>query len=431
MVEILGLDQVSFISANHQTLIDNAIERVLEAFTQINDTDITVTQPSYSQFNCYDQQDTSLPNKLYKSKSVDSQFRKRCRRKGSLTLSKSSITSHTTLINDRHALSPDDETSVRFKRIHDGSRDKGLLLASDKNLLRTNKSLIAEVREQKEEKPTYSWRRSTFNKIRAVNEYFAKHNTNDVDNNVQTDISRDNNGMPISKEQILNVSGKDKSQSQGSLTQNLENVLRGELSDEKVVPLPKSLFSLTDRNGLEGHHQIQMTVLTSKHKMSSTRSKKSIRNMLKALLWKTCPANESAEIENKIFSPGTHRPSTCDVPGIYEIESEEENIDDEDIQTRKTERSRSQSTIGVLFGSVSDCASDSKELPSPLTASTEELQTMISSSQLEPTGVPQNFTDIKASPILKKKSIFSRRYRMLRPTSPSFRVRFLSPTSSE
>lgn len=382
--------------------------------------------------------DNFYQTKLKKSQSVESLFRKRPRRRGSLTLSKSNLTSRLISEGDGHLATSEVEKYVRPKNINDLSRDELRLRGNDEKPKQNLMDLVPDVQEQKEDKFNRSWKHSTFSIFKSVNGYLDKPN-NEKDyqkqqneNNYKKEEkknknqkSRDNLKKTIFKELHSDMKNMLKLQKQGFSTQNLQHSWRGELSDEKVVPLPKTLFRQADRNYSERYHLHIMTKAIKAYEKPPTKTKRSIRMMLKSFLWKTAPATDSAEIENQIFSPGTHRPSNCDVPGIYELESEEENLDDEEIQMRKRERSRSQSTIGILFGSMSSSSSESKDLVCPRNTSTNELQTLLSASQSAELSQSKETKTEKPS-IKKKRSKFA----CQASKSKSFCVRFLSPTVS-
>lgn len=125
----------------------------------------------------------------------------------------------------------------------------------------------------------------------------------------------------------------------------LQLLFREQLDDEKVVPLSNAIFTKTDPL-----FPISMEVKTNTQVDSKSNSRKSQKT--KAFLknffnnwYKFKPHSESAELENQVFSPDSHRRRISDVPAISEIEGEEV-LDQSSLEER---RQRSSSTVASLF----------------------------------------------------------------------------------
>lgn len=126
----------------------------------------------------------------------------------------------------------------------------------------------------------------------------------------------------------------------------LQLLFREQLDDEKVVPLSNAIFTKSNPPFPQS-----MEVKTKKqetNKSVTTRTSHKTKTFLRNFFnnwYKFKPHSESAELENQVFSPDSHRRRISDVPAISEIEGEEE-LDQSSLEER---RQRSSSTVASLF----------------------------------------------------------------------------------
>lgn len=124
---------------------------------------------------------------------------------------------------------------------------------------------------------------------------------------------------------------------------NLELTFRQQLENNQVVPRSTVVLHKFNRNPVlrapmepsngnistkaNSNTTTNTTITTDNNTVAKTLRLKrlTIKNMLTLLQWrKTKITSDSAELENQIFSPGTHRPSTHDVPSIYQVQEDSE-----------------------------------------------------------------------------------------------------------
>lgn len=306
MEDIGILDQVSFISIQNDkepTYLDNRQIHMLGTLDRV---------PSRKT-------NTIESPRIYKTTSTQSLFKRKQRRTGQVTLSYSNLNlagCQTTFgpqnENDTQTLISDDDIN------YDSVRLAEKYLPSD--FIQTMNDFV--LHNQLESETSL-----LFYKLRKCNQ------SHEFNQSEQTQINKaifnlhkqfdSMKLMPKSKDEFF--------------PRKVELKLRQQLGDEKVVPLSNAIFNPSNVDVYKAYQQRNKIVVNS-NKPYRTRTRDLMRNCFKIFSSKKhVAASDSAELENQIFSPNTHRPSENDVPGISQMESNEEEI-------KRTLRSNSTAT---------------------------------------------------------------------------------------
>lgn len=186
----------------------------------------------------------------------------------------------------------------------------------------------------------------------------------------------------------------------------------------EIIPLSNGIFNNTETNEIDVNFMENTNTFNNSHLQSKKALKqKYIETMSRIWHWRPGKdKSESADLEDEIFSPGTHRPSEVDVPGIDQIESEGTPIEG-------FERSRSHSSVYNLFAAIPTPAGSGNSITNTetnLTNMSDELSPSMSSNV---DSIDPLITDKPK----RQNSNFRKSIHRLKSKITSPHVRFLSP----